>query len=153
YQVLKVIDVAVQVLPLSKLQSLEDARELLAATAWSADSDLSRISGDIAKRVMDEERALFAEYVRGISEEELATVVPVRTRFGGPVSDAGEEYSSWLEALIVCEMNDAGATIRDVILETLEIAEATYSELIPGVCLIRLESANDYEPLRKLLED
>ena len=152
YQVLKVIDVAVRELPLSDVQSLEDARELLAATAWSADSDLCRIDGEIAKRVMDEERALFAAYVREISEEELAMVVPLRSLMGGPISDSGEEYSARVETLIVWEMNDAGVLVRNVILAALDAAGANYRELVPGVCVVRLASADDYEPLREVLE-
>jgi hypothetical protein len=152
YQVLKVIDVAIRERPLSDVRSLEEARELLAATALNADGDLCHIDGEIARGVMDEERALFAAYVREISEEELATVVPVRSLMGGPISDIGEEYSARVETLIVWEMSHAGALVSDVVLAALDTAGANYRELVPGVCVVQLASADDYERLRELLE-
>ena len=148
------IDVDLQELALADVPSLDAARELFVASAASSlETELGRISGEIAERMMQEEWALFADYVRSVSQEELATVEPLRTVFGGPTSSLGEELSPEISALIVWQENDDGGAARDWICATLDAAGVTYSATFPGVCSIRLDKASDYDPLRELLED
>jgi len=148
------IDVDLQELSLADVPSLDAARELLVASAASSlDTEPGRIPGEIPARVMQEEWALFVDDVRSLSEEELATVEPLRTVFGGPTSSVGEELSREISALIVWQQDELGSAVRDWIFATLDTAGVEYGETFPGVCAIRLERADDYHPLRELLED
>ena len=75
YQVLDAIHAAVEALTPSDLGSLDEAREVLAATGASAESIFTRPpNGEAEQRAMNEEREQFAQYIRGLSNEELAEV-------------------------------------------------------------------------------
>lgn len=81
YQVLQAIQWAVEAFTPADFASLADARELLAAAGETAESIFTRPpNGEIERQAMGEERTLFAEYVRGLSEDELAQVEPLPFR-------------------------------------------------------------------------
>jgi hypothetical protein len=81
YHVLHAIQAAVEALRASDFDSLDDARERLAAVGMSAENLFTRPPhGEIEKRAMDEERALFADYLRGLTDDELAAVAPLPLR-------------------------------------------------------------------------
>jgi hypothetical protein len=81
YQVLQAIQWAVEAFTPADFSSLAEARELLAAAGDSAESVMTRPPhGEIEQQAMDEERALFAAFVRRLSEDELAQVEPLPFR-------------------------------------------------------------------------
>lgn len=81
YHVLHAIQAAVEAFTPADFASLDEARELLAAAAESAENVFTRPpNGEIERRSMDEERTVFADYMRGVSEEELAKVEPLPFR-------------------------------------------------------------------------
>lgn len=81
YQVLHAIQAAVEAFTAVDLGSLDEARELLAATGTTAESIFTRPPiGEIEQRAIDEERELFAQYMRRVSNEELARVEPLPYR-------------------------------------------------------------------------
>ena len=81
YQVLHAIQAAVGAFTPADLGSLDEARELLAKAGAEAQSIFTRPPvGEVEQRAMDEERELFAQYVRGLSVEELARVEPLLFR-------------------------------------------------------------------------
>lgn len=151
--VLRTISWALEELPLSKLGSLDHARERLAETGWSAESEHSRALDEISLRAMNEERSLFEDYVRSITEEELAATEPLRMGSRGPISSLGEELAPEIWALICWQASAGGAAVREWIVTTLDNAGVAHNELIPGVISIRLENSGDYDALRELLED
>ena len=78
YHVLHAIQAAVESFVPADLGSLDEARELLATAGVVAESVFTRPPiGEVEQRAMDDERELFAEYVRGLSDEELANVEPL----------------------------------------------------------------------------
>lgn len=81
YQVLHAIQAAVEALTPADLGSLGEARELLAMASAEARSIFTRPPvGKIEQSAMAEEREQFAQYVRGLSDEELARVEPLPFR-------------------------------------------------------------------------
>jgi hypothetical protein len=81
YNVLDAIQAAVEAFTPADFASLAEARELLAAAGESAESVMTRPpQGEIERQAMDEERTLFLEYVRGLSEDELAHIDPLPFR-------------------------------------------------------------------------
>jgi hypothetical protein len=81
YQVLQAIQWAVEAFTAGDFASLAYARELLAEAGESAESVMTRAPhGEIERQAMDEERTLFAEYVRELSEDELAQIEPLPFR-------------------------------------------------------------------------
>jgi hypothetical protein len=81
YQVLQAIQWAVEAFTPADFASLGDARELLAAAAETAESIFTGPpNGKVERQAMGEERRLFAQYVRGLSEDELAQVEPLPFR-------------------------------------------------------------------------
>lgn len=81
YHVLHAIQAAVEALTRADLGSLEEARELLAKAGTEAQGIFTRPPvGEVEQRAMTEERELFARYVRGLSDEELAQVEPLPFR-------------------------------------------------------------------------
>jgi hypothetical protein len=155
YQLLRQIDVDLRDLSLEGVESLDAARDRLAAASESSlRTALECHAGEIPERVMRDEHALFVEFVRSCSQEDLAAAVPVRSRLGGPMSDAGEEYTRWIRALIAIDMTgrDAAAT-RATIVETLDSLGVEYSEYFPGFLSLHPASAGDFDPVRELLEE
>lgn len=81
YQVLHAIEAAVEAFTPGDLGSVDEARERLAKAGADAQSIFTRPPvGEVEQRAMDDERELFAEYVRGLSDEELARVEPLPFR-------------------------------------------------------------------------
>lgn len=81
YQVLHAMQAAVEAFTPADLGSLDEARELLAKAGVEAQSIFTRPPvGEVEQRAMDEERELFAQYVRGLSDEELASIEPLPFR-------------------------------------------------------------------------
>jgi hypothetical protein len=153
YNVLRTIKWALEAISPSQMQSLAAARERLAEIGWSADSDYTESSHEISRRVIDEERALFADYVRSLSEEDLDAVEPLRAGAGGPISSAGDELSPKIWALICWQGADRDSRVGEWIFATLDTAGVTYKELIPGVCRIDVDDDVDFDALDELLED
>jgi hypothetical protein len=88
---------------------------------------------------MEEEYELFVDFVRLLTEDELLTVTPLRSRLGGPTSDTGEEYSREISAVVALDMTREGATLaREVIVETLDALGVNYTETLPGLWTLRL---------------
>lgn len=155
YQLLRQFDVDLQEVSLEGIESLNAARDALAATAESSlRTELGRISGEIPRRVMEEEYELFVDFIRLLTEDELLTVTPLRSHLGGPTSDTGEEYSREISAVVALDMTREGATLaREVIVETLDALGVNYTETLPGLWTLRLASAADFGPIPELLED
>jgi hypothetical protein len=81
YNILRAIQDAVEVFTPADFNSLDEARELLAAAAASVESKLMPSpAGPIEECAMKEERGLFADYVREVSDERLASVEPLPFR-------------------------------------------------------------------------
>jgi hypothetical protein len=81
YQVLHAIQAAVEAFTPADLGSLDEARELLAMAAAEAQSIFTRPPVDeIERSAMAEEREQFAQYVRGLSYEQLARIEPLPFR-------------------------------------------------------------------------
>jgi hypothetical protein len=75
YNVLYAIQAAVEAFTPDDFATLGEARELLAAAGESAESVFTRPpNGEIERQAMDEERTLFSDYMRGVSEDELTHV-------------------------------------------------------------------------------
>jgi hypothetical protein len=75
YNVLHAIQAEVEAFTFADFASLDEARELLAGAGDSAESIFTRPpNGKIEQQTMDEERRLFADYMRVVSEEALAHV-------------------------------------------------------------------------------
>jgi hypothetical protein len=81
YHVLHAIQAAVEAFTPPDFESLEGARELLAAAGATAESTVTRPPiGRVEQRAMDEERELFARYVGELSRDELRNVEPLLFR-------------------------------------------------------------------------
>ena len=81
YHVLHAVQAAVEAFTPADLGSLDEARELLAVAAATADNLFTRPpTGETEQRAMDEERELFGRYVSDLSHEELARVEPLPFR-------------------------------------------------------------------------
>jgi hypothetical protein len=75
YNMLYAIQAAVEAFTPDDFSTLGEARELLAAAGESAESVFTRPpNGEIEQHAMDEERALFVNFIRGVSEDELTHV-------------------------------------------------------------------------------
>jgi len=95
YHVLHAIQAAVEAFTPTDFDSLDEARELIAATGASAESIFTRPpTGEVEQRAMDEERELFARYVRGLSSDELANIEPLPFR---RTLATGESSRVWAE--------------------------------------------------------
>ena len=91
--VLHAIQAALERLAPADFESIEDARAQLASAAQTAENPFTRPPyGDIERKAMDEERVLFAEFVRCVGEDELARVEPVCTGAEGYWVDASFEW-------------------------------------------------------------
>ena len=81
YNVLHAVQAAVEAFTPADFASLDEARELLAAAGESAENVFTRPpNGEIERRAMDEERTLFADYMRGVSKDDLVEVAPLPFR-------------------------------------------------------------------------
>jgi hypothetical protein len=81
YDVLHALQEAVEVFTPVDFGSLDKARELLAAAATSVEKARSPVlTGPLEQRAMNEERELFADYVRQVSDGQLASVEPLPFR-------------------------------------------------------------------------
>jgi hypothetical protein len=83
FRVLEVIKAAVEAVTPAESASLEEAREHLLSAAASAVNERAQPSMHrVERRVMKEEGRRFAEYLRGLSDAELARVEPLLSAAG-----------------------------------------------------------------------
>ena len=89
YNVLEAIRVEVERFVPSDFETIEVARGLLEAAAWSAESELTRSTSSIATAAMTEEREAFAQFVARTTQVEWSAmkVLPFRRVLGAPERD------------------------------------------------------------------
>jgi hypothetical protein len=92
YRLLEAMRAAIEAFVPTDLGSLGEARELLAATAATAESDWTKREPERAS--MDAERALLSDYVRTLGAEALAGVEPLPFRRTLIASESSELWSA-----------------------------------------------------------
>lgn len=89
YNVLEAIRVEVERFVPSDFETIEVARGLIEAAAWSAESELTSSTSSIATAAMTDEREAFAQFVARSTQAEWSTVkvLPFRRVLGAPERD------------------------------------------------------------------